>query len=347
LLEPSRWPVAFVFLEIDPADVDVNVHPTKIEVRFRDGQLVHGEMLAALRETLNRANLTPGAALAEPDEPAPAGQEQRRASLRQALADFFKSTPTPQPRLDFHQSAPHTAAPTVGTARGDAPLRRPATVPATPMPQASERLGPVAEPTVEPPPAPALPTREAIQIHNTYIVAPCEDGLLIVDQHALHERLLYNDLRRRFAAGTLTGQRLLIPETLRVTPAEADAIDRHAALLGKLGVEVVSFGPDTFALQQFPTVLAERNVAPLEFLREVLDRLADDETTDSERLLADLLQTLACRAAVKAGDPLTAAEIDALLDRREEAEKHSACPHGRPTSLKLTVRDLEKQFRRT
>jgi len=140
---------------------------------------------------------------------------------------------------------------------------------------------------------------------------------------------------------------MLIPETLTVTPAEADLLARRAEMLQRLGIETSDFGPDTVAIQRFPSLLAGRGVAAGDFLRELLDKLADDETTDPERLLADVLDMMACKAAVKAGDPLSQAEIASLLARREEADKASACPHGRPTTLKLTLADLEKQFHRT
>ncbi len=378
LMDPSRWPVALLFLEMDPQEVDVNVHPTKIEVRFRDGQAVHAELLAALRDTLNHANLTPDASLAsshiggpanagEPIEEAPATTdvaanpqaEQRNQSLRQALADFFKSTPPQQPRLSFppedRSSRPTFSPPPVSSYS-----------PAREVQDIGGSLGSIHQDTDSvfrvpqegnyPPSslpasindAPAEPplAGTVLQIHDSYIVTACPDGLLIVDQHALHERVLYNDFKRRLADGTLTGQRLLIPEPMTVTPTEADAVHRHADLLGRLGIEVAPFGPTTIALQQFPTLLAERGVQSREFLRELLDRLTEDDHLDPEQLLESILETLACKAAVKAGDPLTPTEIHALLARRDEADKGSACPHGRPTTLKLTLKDLEKQFKR-
>jgi len=350
LIDPSRYPVAFVFLGVDPGEVDVNVHPTKIEVRFHESQLVHGELLASLKETLNKANLTPGASLAGAEfaaEP-PAGDEaaaQRRQSLREALADFFKSTPPVQPRFSFSERG-RTSAPggRQATVESSSPLveTRDAYEPVPPRPSAeTPRRVPAGVET---------PRMQAVQIHNSYIVAACEDGLVIVDQHALHERLIYNDLRGRLAdAGspTLSGQRLLIPETLKVTAAEAATLERCAELLRRLGIEVASFGPATVAVQQFPTLLAERGVSAGEFLREMLDALGEDETTDPERMLEEVLEMMACKAAVKAGDPLTPAEIDSLLARREAAERGSACPHGRPTTLKLTLKDLDRQFKRT
>jgi len=366
-VDPNRWPVALVFLQVDPAEVDVNVHPTKVEVRFQNSQLVHGEVLAALRETLNRADLSP-AAMAGPAEtmphaPLPAHADQpgaeppdgspeaqRRQSLREALADFFKSAPPPQPRLSFPEPgsrrhpAPASAAPGDPLdARPAGPLLPPSstgdTPPAGPAPAPA---GEAPTPSPRPPAAPA-----AMQVHNSYVVAATDDGLIIVDQHALHERVLYNEFRRRLAKGRLAGQRLLIPATFRVTPSEADTLAAQADLLGRLGIEVERFGPETMAVQQFPLLLGQRGVEPVAFLREVLDRFAEDETTDSERLLADVLEIMSCKAAVKAGDPLTGEEIESLLARAKDAEKSSSCPHGRPTTLRLTLRDLEKQFKRT
>ena len=387
LVEASRWPVAFIFLEIDPAEVDVNVHPTKIEVRFRDSQAVHSEMLAALKETLNRSSLAPNVslqaaaagkwtpqpdgstvddagdplaaspvtggtvsaeALSESLKDGPASDQQRRASLRQAMADFFRSAPRLQPRLSFPESTP--IRPSSRTDAQDS--YQPVGIENGPLLEKAGRSALSEGTYVAPPqeaPGPAaspLPSGRAIQVHNTYIIAPCEDGLIIVDQHALHERLLYNDLKRRLEASVLAGQRLLIPQTLAVTPAEADALGRHAELLARLGIEVAPFGPGAAAVQQFPSWLSGRGTQPAQFVRELLDKLAEDETADRERLLEGLLEMLACKAAVKAGDPLSGEEIDSLLARREDAEKGSACPHGRPTTLRLTLKDLEKQFKR-
>ena len=185
-----------------------------------------------------------------------------------------------------------------------------------------------------------------MQVHDSYIVAQASDGLIIVDQHALHERVLYNDFKRRLLDGAMQTQPLLIPLSITVTPAEADMLSEATELLGKIGIEVSPFGPDTFAVQRYPTVLARRGVAMDAFLRELLDKMAEDETVDPERLLEDVLAMMACKAAIKAGDPLGQAEMQALLDSADGLEKCSACPHGRPTTLRLTLKDLEKQFHR-
>jgi len=371
-IDPNRWPAAIIFIQVPPEQVDVNVHPTKIEVRFQDTQAVHGELLAALKETLARAELKPGAkvtsvasapggtgavgaavgpASAEIDnEPAREGAEQladqRRASLREALADFFKSAPKPQPKLGFPSQPPRSWQTACSTSHAPAGNGEP-TAPAGPNvaePEDRARAHGVPVDTAQPTGA-AAPA--AMQIHNSYLVIQTPDGLEIIDQHALHERILYDELHARLAKGRLTGQRMLIPATFSVSAAEVDTLTQHADLLARLGIEVSSFGPDKMAVQQFPNLLAARGVSPDEFLRELLDRLAEDETLDSERLLENVLAMMSCKAAVKAGDPLTAQEIDSLLDRARGAEKSSACPHGRPTTLRLTLKDLEKQFHRT
>lgn len=361
-IDPHRWPAAFVFIQIPPEDVDVNVHPTKVEVRFQNSQAVHGEVLAALKETLARAELNPDVKVASvaptpgaagngdaqiANEPSYEGPEQiadqRKESLREALADFFKAAPPPQPRLDFPSQPPRSWQ--AQRSAGQAPAGN--AEPAAPAYQgtAAPEDRPAAPEAPIDIPQPAGPG--AMQVHNSYLVIQTPDGLEIIDQHALHERILYNELRARLADGKLAGQRMLIPATFSVSQAEATTLDQHADLLARLGIEVSSFGPNTMAIQQFPSLLTARGVSPDEFLRELLDRLAEDETLDAERLLEDVLAMMSCKAAVKAGDPLTDQEIDSLLERARLAEKASACPHGRPTTLRLTLRDLEKQFHRT
>ena len=186
-----------------------------------------------------------------------------------------------------------------------------------------------------------------MQVHNCYLVVAESDGLVIVDQHALHERILYNELTQRLTQQPLASQRLLIPQTLTLTPAEADTLAQAEPTLKNLGVVVEPFGPNTVAVQQFPTLLSERGVEPQQFLRDAIDTLTEDDTADGERLMESLLQLMACKAAVKAGDPLTTAEARDLLARRHELDKAPSCPHGRPTTLTLALADLERQFKRT
>ncbi|MCY2925527.1 MAG: DNA mismatch repair endonuclease MutL, partial [Planctomycetota bacterium] len=218
LCQGDRYPVAFLFLDLDPAEVDVNVHPTKVEVRFRDTQMIHGELLAALKETLNRSHLNPtadlsraGEVLSPEDSPAP--DTTRQAGIREAIADFMKSTPPLQPRLSFPEPLSRSAGSSFFSSPSSFPVSSPSSPPLAVPQESVSDVGDIPESTRQP----------VLQIHNSYIVTQSDDALVIIDQHALHERILYNELKARLAEGKLAGQRLLIPETLTVTPAEADA----------------------------------------------------------------------------------------------------------------------------
>ncbi len=333
LVDPRRFPLVFAFIQIHPEDVDVNVHPTKIEVRFRNGQAVHSALLTAMRDALNRTQLNPSVHLppAEMDEQADTPQGEQRQSLRQALTDFFRTTPKPQPSLAFPATPP--ANPSTTPTPGAIPSSD------TPAPTWGAPDGA---------PQPAGPTGPypVFQLANTYIVAATDDGVEIVDQHALHERILYNEFRSRLTEEPLEAQPLLIPATVTVTAHEADLLAGEAELLARIGISIGPFGPDTVAIQRFPTLLTARRTDPAEFLRALLDRLAEDETADSEHFLEDLLEVMACKAAIKAGDPLSDTEMLALLARRAGVEQASACPHGRPTTLAISLDDLGKQFQR-
>jgi DNA mismatch repair protein MutL len=188
-----------------------------------------------------------------------------------------------------------------------------------------------------------------VQVHNSYIVAETSEGVVIVDQHALHERIIYEELFARATRGTLEGQRLLIPEVLPVNPRQAAALEAVKPLLLKLGIEVEDFDAGGVAVHTFPSLLAK--VSPRDFLRDLLDRLMDYGGTGAqkltpEELLHEVLDMASCKAAVKAGYPLSSEEIEALLTRKQFVERSSNCPHGRPTTLRLTISDLERQFKR-
>ncbi len=361
LIDPQRWPVAFIFIEMAADEVDVNVHPTKTEVRFENGQKVHGELLAALKEALNKASLTPNVAIHEPpagpseQTEAPAGPPRtggtyasdqlqtteepaatpRQDSLKEALADFLKSAPPRQPRLDYSHGTP--------ARKPAADVKRQRPSPYTPTLEQRESTTPAEEAEAET--APAI-----MQIHDSFIVAPTEEGLIIIDQHALHERLIYNDLHKRLAdenSQGLAAQHLLIPVRLGITPQQAAAADAGGDLLEQLGIELSSFGPGTMAVQSFPTILTSRAVNPSEFVSDLLDKLAQNQATSRENILEEIIEMMACKAAVKAGQKLSREEMQELLERYPEAQKGSSCPHGRPTMLKLTLEDLRKQFKRT
>ncbi len=313
LLEPNRFPVVFLFIQMPCQDYDVNVHPTKIEVRFYNANLVHSQILGALREKLLGTNLETQGRI--PAIPQLQSASSHSASLRDqriadAMADFFKKHRPAQTQrhISFRPSSP--------TAIAGTPTER--------TPQYD---------------------RKFLQIHDSFIVAQTDEGFVIIDQHALHERIIHENLCRRIREHKLQSQKLLMPESFEVTTSEAEALKTNAQLIEKLGIEIVPFGPRTMAVQAFPTLLS--NVQPLDFVRDMMDLLErKDAGLDAERLLDEILDMAACKAAIKAGQKLTNSEIEQLLADKETAESSTRCPHGRPTTIKFSISDLEKQFKR-
>lgn len=240
------------------------------------------------------------------------GTNIRAEKINDAMADFFKKYRTPQTQrsIDFKD---HT----------------PAYIP--PSAKSSESFAEKAK---------------VLQIHDSFIIAETHEGFIIIDQHALHERILYEQLRSRIQNGRLQSQKLLIPETLEITTQQSDALDIHRDIIEKLGIELTPFGPRTVAIQAFPTLLDK--VSPLDFVRDMLDLLLDkDISSEADRLLDSVLNMAACKAAIKAGQKLTNSEIEQLLSQRKITDNSSRCPHGRPTVITFTTAEIEKQFKRT
>ncbi len=195
---------------------------------------------------------------------------------------------------------------------------------------------------------PSMPSRShiGIQVHNRYLVTQDEEGMVVVDQHALHERILYEQLRQRAESGRLESQKLLMPEPIDLTPPEAAAALEFREVLAKIGIEVEAFGGDTILMTSYPAMLA--NMRPAEVLRQVLEPLMSGGHEPSARdILDELLHMLACKAAVKAGDRLSPDEITALLEQRYQFQDTHHCPHGRPTVLHFSRQQLDKMFKRT
>ena len=352
LIDPSRYPVVFLFVSIDPEQVDVNVHPTKTELRWRDSNYVHGQVLAALREKFLRTNLDHSLQTQQREDDA------YRQRVRQAMVDFFAghggrgegesqfrsgsgSPAGPDART---QESLGQRLPAIGTQGVHVPDQEATqqTAATTPM-QQQTTASPDANPNVAASPRPLA--SQFVQIHNTFIVVETDEGLMIIDQHALHERILYEQFRNRIATKRLEAQRLLLPEVVRVPADRIEALETHAELLEQVGIELTPSGPSTVTLHAFPTFLHKADAQ--RFVKDLLDLLAEQGTRpSSETLLHHVLDMMACKAAVKAGDPLNNEEIAALLAQRETAERSSNCPHGRPTSLHLTLKDLERQFKR-
>lgn len=354
LIDPSRYPVAFLFITIEPALVDVNVHPSKVEVRWRDSNYIHGQVLAALRDKFLSTNL-------QHTLRTPAGDEQYRESVRQAMVDFFtrtggrtatpeptRATPLPPARPDAASRERPADAPGAPFGPHPQPAASPAAVTQAAVPDMADRPAAAASGATAEAPGlgPELRARpRAIQVHDAFIVAETDDGLQIIDQHALHERILYEQFRARISDRPLESQRMLLPDIISVPADRLDVLETHADLLARLGIELTQAGPQSVALNAFPSFLerADRQ----RFIRDLLDLLAESGARPSpETLLHEVLDMMACKAAVKAGDALTSEEVDELLRLRHLADRSSHCPHGRPTTLNLTLRDLERQFKR-
>jgi DNA mismatch repair protein MutL len=185
----------------------------------------------------------------------------------------------------------------------------------------------------------------ALQVHNRYLVLETAVGIEVIDQHALHERILYEQIREKVLGGALEAQKLLVPEPVDLSPGEAAVVLEQTELLAQLGVEVQPFGGDTVLVSSYPAMLA--NLSPADVLRELVEMLlAGGGVPNARDLLDDLLHMIACKAAVKFGDRLSAEEIEALLAQRHLAEDSHHCPHGRPTALVFTREDLDRQFKR-
>lgn len=364
LIEPSRSPVAFLAFEIDPAAVDVNVHPTKVEVRWRDSNALYSQVLSALRDRFLNADLTPAFSAdrttAGGGEPA-TGEDseetaQRRMAVRQSIADFFKrEKPVVGPGRVGHSAGGGFASSGGFKSPGDGSSGGGPTVPdftfrftQEPLQAESADAGRL---TPEPMRAntdevETLDQARIFQIHRSYLVAETADGITIIDQHALHERILYEELSEQFSRGPLEAQRLLLPETIDVMPDQMELMETHADSFKRLGFELSPFGPNVVGIHAVPSLLKPERVQ--DFLRDLLDQLASQSgPASTEQLTNDMLSMMACKAAVKAGDPLTPQEIQALIARRHLVSRSSNCPHGRPTSLRLSLKDLERQFKRT
>ncbi len=325
-LSRERHPAAVLFLTCDPERVDVNVHPAKAEVRFRESGVARGLIVSALRHALAEAGhrasstvatATLGAMRPEPAFEAPRIYQMDRPSLGARIASYSAQAPA------FDEAPRGFEMPVI------APSAR------------------VAEPA---PPAPELtqaPLGAArAQVHENYIIAQTERGIVIVDQHAAHERLVYERLKRQMAENGVPAQALLIPEIVELSDAEAARLLDFAEPLARLGLVIEPFGGGALAVRETPAILGEINAGAL--LRDVLDELAD--LGDSQLLQAKIeavLSRMACHGSVRSGRQMRVEEMNALL-REMEATPHSGqCNHGRPTYVELKLSDIERLFGRT
>jgi DNA mismatch repair protein MutL len=337
-LARDRHPAAVLFLEVDPLYVDVNVHPAKAEVRFRDPALVRGLIVGGLRHAL-----------------AAAGHRASTTVAADALAGFTAHTGAPSPNYPAWSPSTPSATSFSGWQGWEAPPARPTTGVLPGLNEQSARVesaspgfaswpsqgGSGAAPDYVDHPLGAA----RAQVHGTYIVAQTRDGIVVVDQHAAHERLVYEKMKVQMAAGSVTRQALLTPEVVELDPSEADRVVARAEELAELGLIVEAFGAGAVLVRETPALLGDTDVQGL--IRDIADDLSEHGAALAltERL-GDVCGTMACHGSVRAGRVLSAPEMNALL-RQMEATPHSGqCNHGRPTYVELKLGDLEKLFGR-
>lgn len=339
---PGRYPVAVLFLEVDPDALDVNVHPAKTEVRFLEQNRVFSLLKAAVTERLLHAGVLPQLKLA-PAMTAPQARPdtdfEPRFDLdeRPRLFDATQETAArdAQHRWDRAREALEQAARPLVTSLE---VRPPAM--AAPLAVANPVPGPAAVQT------PLLGrARGLFQVGHAYLMVEEDDGVTVIDQHAFHERILYWLLEHRVAGAPVERQKLLVPQPLELSPAAAALADAFAPELREFGFEVEPFGPGTMALRAVPKYSVSSRHQ--EVVQEVLEGLAQGRKPETpEALRKDLVEMVACKAAIKAGDALTPQQIADLLKLGETVPHTFSCPHGRPTTYKLSYRDLEKIFHR-
>ena len=345
LMPPASYPFALLFLDCDPAEVDVNVHPSKTEVRFRHASFVHDFVRDALRGTL--ISKRPAPAVTEPPAASPM---QPAAHLpfseftqsleappadepRSVLPDFsLRPLPGPAPRFDFSEP------PAIPPAAGAGPLR---------LKPPDTHVGFPAGVALDLPPSMAeLPELRLLgQIHDSFILAAGRDGLWIIDQHVAHERVLFEKVLRAQARGAVEQQRLLLPLVLPLTPAQQAEYERIADDLALAGFETEPFGHGTIAIKAAP---ADVPAAALERVVYEIIEMAETELrrVSVEDLRRGIAASVACRAAIKINTPLDTAKMEWLLRELAATDYPMACPHGRPVVLRYALRDILRGFHR-
>ena len=322
----GRYPVAVLSIAIDPALVDVNVHPAKSDVRFRDPGLVRGLIIGAIREALAR----------EGDRAATTGASGLMRAFRpEAQRPSAPWTPSASPYRPFEAASP--AASFRETQAGFAEFAAP-----------SARSEPVFTPSAreeEPPQQHPLGAARA-QLHENYIVAQTEDGLVIVDQHAAHERLVFEAMRNALHSRAVPAQALLIPEIVDLPEDDCDRLVAHAEEFATLGLGIERFGPGAVAVRETPAMLGEMDATGL--IRQLADELAEWDTASGLKAkLEYLAATMACHGSVRSGRRMRPEEMNALLRQMEATPGSGQCNHGRPTYIELKLSDIERLFGRS
>ncbi|WP_412504175.1 DNA mismatch repair endonuclease MutL [Roseovarius sp. SYSU LYC5161] len=318
-LSRDRHPAACLFIEVDPTRVDVNVHPAKSEVRFRDPGTVRGLIVSALRHALAEAG------------------HRSSSTVAGATLGAFRPEPSASRVYQMDRPAPGArAASYAAQAPGFAEMAQDYSARVEPQPDRddSERLE-------------ARPLGAArAQVHENYIVAQTETGMILVDQHAAHERLVYEKLKRQMADNGVAAQALLIPEIVEMSQAEAQTLLDHAEALRRFGLTLEPFGGGAVAVRETPALLGEVNCKAL--LADILDELADQGSSDLvQSRLEAILSRVACHGSIRSGRRMQAEEMNALLREMEATPLSGQCNHGRPTYVELNLADIERLFGRS
>jgi DNA mismatch repair protein MutL len=359
VLHGGRQPVYVLFMQIDPTRVDVNVHPTKIEVRFRDSREVHQAVRHAVGNALAVPRSAAGVALgiAAGDGLARGSDEAMESTSPYNMVNApFSRLHQPADQWNNAQAAINfrafDTAPQMGNHVSDISVlwgnpspRAGATAEADSHTPFSNAPGHTAQ-TQADQNTNAWPLGRAIaQLQGIYILAENTQGLVIVDMHAAHERIVYERLKTQIDAAQISSQPLLIPATFAATPTEVATAEASLDTLHKLGLEITPFSPKTLAVRAVPTSLAQGD--PVELARSVLAELAQhDASTVIERAQHEILSTMACHGAVRANRRLTVDEMNALLRQMEATERSDQCNHGRPTWRQVSIKELDALFLR-
>jgi DNA mismatch repair protein MutL len=337
-LMKGQYPVTFLFLELDPAAVDVNVHPAKREVRFRDPTAIREAIVHSIQQTLEHGRV--------------AWQEKFRAPLiapsavpGKAATDLKLRSEVAAPE-ETHRDLPH-----LGPAGAGVVDRGHARIPDT-VGQAHRLQTPrvdSADDGLALQRSQRLAAQQQFQIigvlSKLYVLMENADGLVLVDQHAAHERILFEELRRRMEEQGVPTQKLLLPQTFDVPPRDADWIERNMSTLQRMGIGIESFGPNTFKIDSLPGFLNLSD--PAQFMRKVIDDLKSaGNSTSAMRLGEEMIAKTVCRHAVKANDPLRYPEVEKLIRDLLDCDLPYCCPHGRPTMIQVSLAELEKKFGR-
>jgi DNA mismatch repair protein MutL len=348
-LMKGRFPVCCLFVEIDPSAVDVNIHPSKREVKFRDDRAVRQFVTNAVREALLNFHRTNTVPAAQPAAALPSAATVPVAAVRPAPAT--SSAPasaaqppaaSPPPPVLVPPAVPEPAPRTEPLPLAFSPAR---TAPAPQQTQAASPAPPAPGPGTAPAPLLAVPLRIVGVVGKLYVLLESDRGLVLLDQHAAHERILYEQMLGRLERGDAASQRLLLPETIELSPRDAVFLRGVMGLLARMGVGLSEFGERTFLLDALPPFV--KSPDPRMFVLGLIDELKESgESVGSMRAGEHVVAKTVCRHAVKANDPLGGAELANLLEDLRRCAMPYTCPHGRPTLIEMNFKELEKKFGR-